>query len=152
MLGDCWDPRPSILTLSGICKLRRKKIPDSGEFYRTKFIWLVDILFCAISTNHFSRYQYNGRQLCWWSSKRDNRVRGISAVFIWAEDFTFWKEKWPNLKLKSWQVLRKYGSVCGRAVNTSDSGSGDLEFKPRPSCCFLRQGTLLHFASIHPGV
>ena len=30
------------------------------------------------------------------------------------------------------------GDVCGRAVNTSNSGSGGLEFKPRPSRCFLR--------------
>ena len=26
------------------------------------------------------------------------------------------------------------------------------EFKPRPSRCFLRQETLLHFVSLHPGV
>ena len=25
-------------------------------------------------------------------------------------------------------------------------------FKPRPSRCFLRQETLLHFVSVHPGV
>ena len=36
------------------------------------------------------------------------------------------------------------GDVCGRAVNTSNSGSGGLEFKPRPSRCFLRP--------LHPGV
>ena len=41
------------------------------------------------------------------------------------------------------------GGVCGRAVNTSNSGRG---FKPRPSPCFLRQGSLLHFVSLHPGV
>ena len=41
------------------------------------------------------------------------------------------------------------GGVCGRAVNTSNSGRG---FKPRPSRCFLRQGSLLHFVSLHPGV
>ena len=34
--------------------------------------------------------------------------------------------------------------VCGRAVNTSNSGSGDLGFKPRSSRCFLKQGTLFH--------
>ena len=44
------------------------------------------------------------------------------------------------------------GGVCGRAVNTSKSGSGGLVFKPRPLRCFLRQVTLLHFASLHPGV
>ena len=46
------------------------------------------------------------------------------------------------------------GGVCGRrAVNTSNSsGSGGLGFKPRLSRCFLRQGTLLNFVSLHPGV
>ena len=46
------------------------------------------------------------------------------------------------------------GGMCGRrAVNTSNSrGSGGLGFKPRLSCCFLRQGTLLNFVSLHPGV
>lgn len=39
--------------------------------------------------------------------------------------------------------------VCGRAVSTSNSRSGALGFKPRPSRCFLRQGTLLHFVSLH---
>ena len=43
-------------------------------------------------------------------------------------------------------------SVCGGAVNTSKTGSGGPGFKPRPSRCFLRQGTLLHFVSLHPGV
>ena len=28
----------------------------------------------------------------------------------------------------------------------------DPGFKPRPSRCFLRQGTLLQFFSLHPGV
>ena len=37
------------------------------------------------------------------------------------------------------------GGVCGRVVNTSNSGSGGPGFKPLPSRCFLRQGTLLHF-------
>ena len=44
------------------------------------------------------------------------------------------------------------GVVCGLAVNTSNSGSGRLGFTPRPLCCFLRQGTILHFVSLHPGV
>ena len=43
-------------------------------------------------------------------------------------------------------------SVARRAVNTSNSGSGGLGFKPRPSRCFLRQGTSLHFVSLHPVV
>ena len=46
------------------------------------------------------------------------------------------------------------GGMCGRrAVNTSNSsGSGGLGFKPRLSRYFLRQGTLLNFVSLHPGV
>ena len=43
------------------------------------------------------------------------------------------------------------GGVCGLAVNTSNSGSGGPGFKPRPSRCFLRQETLLHFVSLQPG-
>ena len=43
--------------------------------------------------------------------------------------------------------------MCGRAVtNTSNSGSGGPGFKPRSSRCFLGQGTLLSFVSLHPGV
>ena len=30
--------------------------------------------------------------------------------------------------------------------------AGDRALKPRPLRCFLRQGTLLHFAPPHPGV
>ena len=44
------------------------------------------------------------------------------------------------------------GGMCWRALNTSNSESGGPGFKFRPSCCFLRQGTLLHFVSIHTGV
>ena len=44
------------------------------------------------------------------------------------------------------------GGGCGRAFNTSTSVSGGPGFKPRPSRCFLRQGTLLQFFSLHPGV
>ena len=49
-------------------------------------------------------------------------------------------------------LFKKSGGVCGRVVNTSNCGSGGQEFKPRLSRCFLRQGTLLHFVSLHPGV
>ena len=49
--------------------------------------------------------------------------------------------------------LNKFSrGMSGRVVITSNSGSGDLGFKPRPSRCFLRQGTLLPFVSPHPGV
>ena len=38
--------------------------------------------------------------------------------------------------------------VCGRAVGASNFGSGGPGSKPRPSRCFLRQGTLLHFVCV----
>ena len=44
------------------------------------------------------------------------------------------------------------GGVCWRAVYTSNSGFGGLGFKPYPSRCFLRQGTVLHFVFLHTGV
>ena len=43
-------------------------------------------------------------------------------------------------------------SVSGRVVNNSNSRSGGLGFKPHPSHCFLRQGSLLQFVSLHSGV
>ena len=49
-------------------------------------------------------------------------------------------------------MLYTLGGVCGQMVNTSNSGSGGPGFKPCASCCFLRQGTLLHFASLQPVV
>ena len=58
----------------------------------------------------------------------------------------------PMLQLFLSRHTMMLGGVCGRVVNTSNSGSGGLGFKPHPLCCFLRQGTLLHFASLHPGV
>ena len=42
--------------------------------------------------------------------------------------------------------------MSGQAVNTSNSGSGGPGFKPHPLRCFLGQGTLLNFVSLHPGV
>ena len=39
--------------------------------------------------------------------------------------------------------------MCGRAVKTSNSGSGRPGFKPRPLPCFLRQGRLLHLSQVY---
>ena len=44
------------------------------------------------------------------------------------------------------------GGVTDWEVNTSNSRSGGPGFKLRPLRCFLRQGTLLHLVSLHPGV
>ena len=41
-------------------------------------------------------------------------------------------------------VIKHCGGVCGRGVNTSNSGPGGPEFKPHLSPCFLRQGTELY--------
>ena len=47
-------------------------------------------------------------------------------------------------------VLCCFGAVCGRVVNTLNSGPGGAGFKPCLLCCFFRQGTLLYFVSLHP--
>ena len=54
--------------------------------------------------------------------------------------------KWPT------PLETSCGGVCGRAVNTLNSGSGGPEFKPRTARSFLRQGNLHHFVSLYPGV
>ena len=59
---------------------------------------------------------------------------------------------WRAEKKRLHRKLATCGGVCGRVVDTSNSGSGGPGFKPRPPRCFLRQGTLLHFVSLHPGV
>ena len=47
-------------------------------------------------------------------------------------------------------TLPRCGGVCGIVFNTQNFGSGGPWFRSRPPRCFLRQGTLLHFVSIHP--
>ena len=49
----------------------------------------------------------------------------------------------------AWSSLLKHykSTVCW-----SNSRSGGPGCRPRPSRCFLRQGTLLHFVSLHQGV
>ena len=49
-------------------------------------------------------------------------------------------------------ALAKVSHADYQYFNTSNSGSRDSGFKPRQSRCFLRQETLLHFVSLHPGV
>ena len=50
------------------------------------------------------------------------------------------------------EYFAQCGGVCGQLVNTLTSGSGGPGFKPGPSWGFLRQGNLLHFVSLHPGL
>ena len=47
---------------------------------------------------------------------------------------------------------KRGGGVSVVLKNTSNSGSGGPRFKSHPLRCFLRQGTLLYFVSLHPGV
>ena len=49
-------------------------------------------------------------------------------------------------------ILFQFGGVSDRTVNTLNSRSGGTGFNPRVSNGFLRQGTLHHFVSLHPGV
>ena len=50
------------------------------------------------------------------------------------------------------QATVKGVEACVVLKNTSNSGSGGPRFKSHPLRCFLRQGTLLYFVSLHPGV
>ena len=60
----------------------------------------------------------------------------------------------PFNKRRSIECMHSHtlGGVCGQVVNSSNSRSGGPGFKPRPPRPFLRQRTLLHFVSLHPGV
>ena len=60
----------------------------------------------------------------------------------------------PFNKRRSIKCMHSHslGGVCGQVVNTLNSRSGGRKFKPHPLHCFLRQGTLLCFVSLHPGV
>ena len=84
-------------------------------------------------------------------------------VFIFHIHFTI--EWWSGMVFESsnensekkiyhlgWISTVPCGGVCGRAVGTSNSGSGGPGFKLRPSRCFLTQETLLLFVSLYPGV
>ena len=82
-------------------------------------------------------------------------ILGI-VLFVWRRRTGIWGSAFLFLLgdgIISTTVLSTLisGGVCGWAVNTSNSGSGGQGFKPRPSRCFLRQGNLLHFVSLHPG-
>ena len=57
-----------------------------------------------------------------------------------------------NIKWEICGIFSFRGDMCGLMVNTLNSGSGGLVFKPRLLRCFLRHGTLIHFDSLHPGV
>ena len=63
----------------------------------------------------------------------------------------------PGGSLKFALLYRHYGSKWGRggvvvsALDFTPEGRW-FEAKSLPSCCFLRQGTLSHTVSLHPGV
>ena len=54
-----------------------------------------------------------------------------------------------EFKVHTLMILEVY---VANLVNTSNSGSGGAGFKTCPSSWSLRQGTLLHFVSLHRGV
>ena len=62
--------------------------------------------------------------------------------FFYFQTLLCWNES-NRIFLTDLLSLATAGGVCGRVVNTSNSRSGGPGFKPRPSRCFLRQGTLL---------
>ena len=69
------------------------------------------------------------------------------------QDLIFEINHFRSIYQIKWNALTKIcGGMCGWAVNTSNSESGGLGFKPRPLRCFHRQETLLHFFSPHPGI
>ena len=83
-------------------------------------------------------------------------LKSVTVVQVSVPSFENCCETLPyghlNNKILLYGNLVICGGVCCRVANTSKSGSGCLGFKPRSSCCFLRQGTLLHFVSLHPGL
>ena len=80
---------------------------------------------------------------------------------MWREEFrtNFWVQGWFQVKKfpANWIGANKIyiffgGGMSGWAVNASHSRSGGPGFKSHPSGCFLTQGTLLQFVSLHPSV
>ena len=80
------------------------------------------------------------------SSEKSSNPTGQAWLTNMAAVILFWNTNTADV------TSCESGGVCGRAVNTSNSRSGVQAFTPRPSCCFLRQGALLHFVSLHSGV
>ena len=64
----------------------------------------------------------------------------------------FWSWALKQNNFKETQRKKTVGGMCGWEGNTLNSSSGGPGFKPRALCCFLRQGTLLHFVSLHSGL
>ena len=121
----------------------------------------------AISTKCLMPHSLN---ISFWVVSSPNAALKVKGL-IWPKLLSICKNRWRKKKIllqvkyqKSllWNVktdvnynkvlLIHGGGICGRVVNTSNSRSGGLGFKPCPFHCILRQGTLLHFVSLHPGV
>ena len=121
----------------------------------------------AISTKCLMPHSLN---ISFWVVSSPNAALKVKGL-IWPKLLSICKNrrrkknscfKSNNKKSRLWNVktdvsynkvlLIHGGGICGRVVNTSNSRSGGLGFKPRPLHCILRQGTLLHFVSLHPGV
>ena len=81
-----------------------------------------------------------------WNAHKNTRCHVISNAY---QDLIFEINHFRSIYQIKWNALTKIcGGMCGWPVNTSNSGSGGLGFKPRPSRCFLRQETLLHFSPL----
>ena len=121
----------------------------------------------AISTKCLMPHSLN---ISFWVVSSPNAALKVKGL-IWPKLLSICKNRWRkktscfksnNKKSLLWNVktdvnnnkvlLIHGGGMCGRVVNTSNSRSGHPGFKPPPLYCFLRQGTLLHFVSLHPGV
>ena len=80
----------------------------------------------------------------------------VSAIFILLVHLIYNIHKMETSSCGGMYIYMEYfaqcGGVCGQVVNTLNSESGGPGFKPGPLRCFLRQGTLLHFVSLHPVV
>ena len=88
-----------------------------------------------------------------------NLCARFSDVMIISQGNQRWCQKrsaafagYRSVSVSQYMYMKNCGRECGRSVNTSNLRSRGPGFKSRPSRCFLRRGTLLHFVSLYPGV
>ena len=82
----------------------------------------------------------------WYLRTDARKLQGQPTVEEWEQ----WVSKTAFVILLTCTL--HIGGVCVWVVNTLNSRSGGPGPKPCQLCCFLRQETLLHFVSLHPGV
>ena len=111
-------------------------------------IWITSVKTDNCFYNALAAIVYAGA----FSGERQFEIMKYDTWASWSQDYPYKITFDYILWRKVWNYVVKSGGVGGRVVNTSNSGSEGLVLKPRPSRCFLRQGTLLHLDSLHPGV